>query len=115
MTKKEQKVLIRGNEIPERERDRLHNWPKVGICLEKVMAEAGHMEDIVRTLREDEKYSQSYTIEEQIQNVSDRLRTSIRAFERVHKVKIEIFTFFSPFEDHTEQFIPYIQKPEEME
>lgn len=110
-----QKELVKDNEIPERERDRLHNWPRIGICLERVMAAAGHMENIARTLREDEKYAQSYTIEEQIQSVSDRLRASIRAFERNHKVKIEIFTFFSPFEDHTEQFIPYIQKPLEMQ
>lgn len=29
-----QKELVKDNEIPDRERDRLHNWPRIGICLE---------------------------------------------------------------------------------
>jgi hypothetical protein len=35
-------------------------------------------------------------------------------FEKIHKVKIEIFTFFSPFENYTKHFIPTIKKPEEI-
>jgi len=96
------------------ERQRLKQWPRIGIRLEKVMAEAGQMEDVARLLREDEGYAESYTIEEQIQRASDRLRTSIRAFEKAHHVKVEIFTAFSPFADYTDEFLPHIQKPNEM-
>lgn len=99
---------------PTRERDRLDKWPRIGICLEKVMAVAGHMEDLARLLREDEGYADMYTIEEQIQRTSDRLRASIRMFEKAHQVKVEIFTPYSPFEDYTDQFISSIKKPEEV-
>ena len=49
---------------PEQKRSRLVLWPKVGICLEEVMAFMGRMENAVRTLREDEQYAEMYTIEE---------------------------------------------------
>ncbi len=110
-----QAELTKSETLSERERARLYEWPRIGICLERVMAAQGRMEDIARTLREDEKYAPSYTIEEQIQYASDRLRASIRAFEKAHKVKIEIFTFFSPFDDHTETFIESLQRPEEVD
>lgn len=84
------------------------------MSLERVMAQAGNMEDVARLLREDEDYAEMYTIEEQVQRVSDRVRASIRAFEKHHQVKIEIFTPYSPFEDSSSQFIPTIKKPEEM-
>lgn len=100
---------------PNQERSRFTTWPKIGICLEEVMAFMGRMENAARTLREDEQYAEMYTIEEQIQRASDNLRASIRAFERIHEVKIEIFTFYSPFENYTEYFIPTIKKPEEAE
>ena len=96
------------------ERDRLDKWPKVGIRLEKIMRSAGRREDVARLLREDEAYADMYTIEEQVQRASDRIRASIRGFEKQHQVKIEIFTPFSPFEDNSSQFIPSIKKPEEM-
>lgn len=100
--------------VPEDEKARLERWPRIGISLEKVMASVGHMEDVARLFREDEGYAGMYTIEEQIQRASDYLRASIRAFEKAHKVKIEIFTAYSPFEDHTDDFIGTIKKPEEM-
>ncbi len=103
------------NVQPEQEKSRITTWPKVGICLEEVMAFMGRMENAARTLREDEQYAGMYTIEEQIQRVSDNLRASLRAFERMHEVKVEIFTFFSPFEDYTKHFIPTIKKPEELD
>jgi hypothetical protein len=99
---------------PKQERDRLDKWPKVGIRLEKIMRSAGRMEDVARLLREDESYADMYTIEEQVQRASDRIRASIRDFEKQHQVKIEIFTPYSPFEDNSSQFIPNIKKPEEM-
>lgn len=99
---------------PEQERDRCYNWPKLGISLERVLAEAGNMEDVARLLREDEDYTEMYTIDEQVQRASDRIRASIRAFEKKRHVKLEIFTAYSPFEDHTDEFIPHIKKPEEM-
>jgi hypothetical protein len=102
-----------GQPSPNRERDRLNKWPRIGIRLEKVMAVIGHMEDLARLLREDEGYAGMYTIEEQIQRASDNLRFSIRAFENMHEVKVEIFTPYSPFEDYSEAFLPYIKKPEE--
>ncbi|MBP9828580.1 MAG: hypothetical protein KBD04_00915 [Proteobacteria bacterium] len=100
--------------LPAREKARLQIWPRIGIRLEKVMAVTGHMEDLARLLREDEGYAGMYTIEEQIQRASDRLRASIRIFEKAHQVKVEIFTPYSPFEDYTEQFIGSIKKPEEV-
>ena len=103
-----------GEVSPMQERDRLDKWPKFGISLEKVMAEAGNMEDVARLLREDEHYAGMYTIDEQVQRVSDRVRASIRNFEKKRHVKLEIFTAYSPFEDHTDEFIPHIKKPEEM-
>lgn len=108
MTKQDEEIS------PLQERERLAQWPRIGIRLEKVMAQAGQMEDVARLLREDEGYAGSYTIEEQIQRASDRLRTSIRAFEKNHRVKVEIFTAFSPFADYTDEFLPHIQKPGEM-
>jgi len=99
---------------PEQERKRFYHWPKFGIRLEKVMAEAGNMEDVARLLREDEDYAEMYTIDEQVQRVSDRVRASIREFEKSRHVKLEIFTAFSPFSDYTDEFIPSIKKPEEM-
>lgn len=112
----EHQVFIEKKEqvSPIQEKERLNHWPRVGIRLERVMAEAGQMEDVARLLREDEGYAGSYTIEEQIQRASDRLRASIRSFEKNHCVKLEIFTAFSPFADHTDDFLPYIKKPEEM-
>lgn len=101
-------------DLAKTQKNRLREWPRIGISLEKTLAAAGQMEDIARTLREDEHYAESYTIEEQIQSASDRLRASIRAFERAYRVKIEIFTFFSPFKDHTDFFIDFIKKPEEI-
>lgn len=109
-----QQEMILDDDLAVTERNRLQKWPRIGISLEKSMAAAGQMEDIARTLREDEQYAESYTIEEQIQSASDRLRTSIRAFERKHQVKIEIFTFFSPFKDHTDFFLQSLAKPEEI-
>lgn len=100
--------------LPKQERSRITTWPKIGICLEEVMAFMGRMENAARTLREDEQYAEMYTIEEQIQRASDNLRFSIRAFEKLHGVKIEIFTFYSPFENHTKHFIPTIKKPQEI-
>lgn len=100
--------------LPRQERSRFTTWPKVGICLEEVMAFMGRMENAARTLREDEQYAEMYTIEEQIQRASDNLRFSIRTFEKLHGVKIEIFTFYSPFKNHTKQFIPTIKKPQEI-
>lgn len=100
--------------LPAREKAHLQIWPRIGIRLEKVMAVTGHMEDLARLLREDEGYAGMYTIEEQIQRASDRLRASIRIFEKAHQVKVEIFTPYSPFEDYTEQFIGSIKKPEEV-
>lgn len=100
--------------FPLEEKARLQIWPRIGIRLEKVMAVTGHMEDLARLLREDEGYAGMYTIEEQIQRASDRLRASIRIFEKAHQVKVEIFTPYSPFEDCTEQFIGSIKKPEEV-
>jgi len=100
---------------PKQERSRLISWPRVGICLEEVMAFMGRMENAARTLREDEQYAEMYTIEEQIQRASDNLRASIRAFEKIHEVKIEIFTFFSPFENHTKHFIATIKTPDEFD
>jgi hypothetical protein len=35
------------------------------------------MEDVARLLREDEHYAEMYTIEEQVQHVSDRVRTKV--------------------------------------
>lgn len=100
---------------PEQKRSRLVLCPKVGICLEEVMAFMGRMENAVRTLREDEQYAEMYTIEEWIQRSSDNLPIFIRSFERIHKVKIEIFTFFSPFENYTKPFISTIKTPDEIE
>lgn len=102
------------NVSPEQERDRCYNWPKIGISLEKVLAEAGNMEDVARLLREDEDYTEMYTIEEQVQRASHRVRASIREFEKNRQVKVEIFTAYSPFDDYTDEFLPYIKKPEEM-
>lgn len=109
----QQQIMIE-DDIAKIEKDRLYKWPRIGISLEKVMAVVGQMEDISRTLREDEQYAESYTIEEQIQSASDKLRLSIRTFEKKHKVKIEIFTFFSPFQDHTDFFIAYLKDAEEI-
>jgi len=103
-----------GEVSPMQERDRLDKWPKFGISLEKAMAEAGNMEDVARLLREDEHYAEMYTIDEQVQRASDRVRASIREFEKKRHVKLEIFTAYSPFDDYTDEFIPYIKKPEEM-
>lgn len=113
---KKQKISPNNHDqvCPIQERERLEKWPRIGIRLEKAMAQAGQMEDVARLLREDEGYAESYTIEEQIQRASDRLRASIRAFEKAHRVKIEIFTAFSPFADYTDEFLPHIQKPNEM-
>lgn len=96
------------------EKARLEAWPRIGISLERVMSSMGRMEDVARLLREDEEYAAMYTIEEQIQRVSDRLRFAIRTFERRHRVKIEIFTPYSPFENQTKRFLSAIEKPEEM-
>jgi len=99
---------------PQLEKARLETWPRIGISLERVMSSMGRMEDVAKLLREDEGYTDMYTIEEQIQRVSDRLRSSIRTFERRYQVKIEIFTPYSPFENQTKRFISVIEKPEEM-
>lgn len=112
--KKEVFIEQEGEVSPKQEKDRLEKWPRVGIRLEKVMAKAGNMEDVARLLREDEDYAEMYTIDEQVQRVSDRVRASIRDFEKQHHVKIEVFTAYSPFEDYSSQFIPSIKKPEEM-
>lgn len=50
-----------GQPSPNRERDRLNKWPRIGIRLEKVMAVIGHMEDLARLLREDEGYAGMYS------------------------------------------------------
>jgi len=70
-------LIEEGEASPAREKARLETWPRIGIRLEKVMAVTGHMEDLARLLREDEGYADMYTIEEQIQRASDRLRASI--------------------------------------
>jgi len=112
--KKETFIEQEGQISPKQERDRLDKWPKIGIKLEKVMRSAGRMEDVARLLREDEAYADMYTIEEQVQRASDRIRASIRDFEKHHQVKLEIFTPYSSFEDSSSQFIPNLKKPEEM-
>ena len=99
---------------PQVEKARLEAWPRIGISLERVMSSIGRMEDVAKLLREDEGYADMYTIDEQIQRASDRLRSSIRTFERKYQVKIEIFTPYSPFDNQTKRFINSIKKPEEM-
>jgi len=56
-----------------------------------------------------------YTIEEQIQRASDNPRISTRSFERIHKVKIEIFYLFSSLQNYTKPPTATIKIPDEIE
>ena len=87
---KKNNKIVASLSFGEEEVERLIKWPRMGIWVEKVLAKAGRVEDDAKIFREEGGYSASYTIEEQIQRVSDRIRASIRAFEYCNKVKIEM-------------------------
>jgi hypothetical protein len=65
-------------------------------------------------IREEGGFGAAYTIEEQVQRASDRIRLSIREFEYTNKVKIEQMTPHCPFEDITERFKRFLAIPREL-
>lgn len=100
--------------VDREELDRLNTWPRKGIWLEEVMTDAGCLEDDAAIIREEGGFMAAYTIEEQVQRVSDRIRCAIREYEYAHKIKIEQMTPFCPFEDITKTFKKFVSLPREL-
>lgn len=100
--------------LNQEEIERLNSWQRKGIWLEEVMTDAGRLEDDAALIREEGGFMASYTIEEQVQRVSDRIRCAIREFEYANKVKIELMTPLCAFEDITETFKKFVSLPREL-